>query len=471
MKQRNLIADAFFEGVASFSEQNGAINFDSRAEYTGRQKKKTLRKMICTASYENFDIEYAYTTRLLNACSLFSFRIIFRKSVPYVKFSPYDLMYILDERDFRCYYFSYIENPERMKAVTEHVSALVAELLPKLDRLARSRAALDNVCDKFEDSVNAYYGRNIFRIPEEEDERAASVLASYYDTDEYFYASKPYAQFLRGDYNRSYNGIRKQRYKSYYQIRLMSFMASLDERYEATDPSVDTTGDGVYAGRTQSLRFIAAAVIMYFPCAAFFMLLHYLTSFLIYRGALWADAYIPLNAIPYISVALIPALSVAWIARRLTLLPFSAKRRRYLSDLDDISRPSIRTTGCSGFLFAVIVAFSVGSIVVNANSYAAFYDDGVRLPSQTSVFSADNYAYSDVEKLVSAEGSYDVYGRFVKSERYYLVLKNGNRYFLSDEATSKIIKEKVIPILTERDVPVRRVRDAADLDFETSDIK
>lgn len=463
MKQRNLIADAFFEGVAAFSERSGAVNFVSRAEYSGAGKKRALKKMFCTASYENYDIEYTYTVSLLNAYSLFGFRIIFRKSVPYVKFSPYDLMYIVDEDDYRCYYYSFIENPGRMRAVVDGVAPLIEELFPKLDRLAHNRAALDNVCDKFTDGVNAFYGRSIFRLPESEDDRNISVLQSYYDSDNYFYASKPYGQFLIGDYNRSYNGIRKQRYKSYYQIRLMSFMASLDERYEAVPRDINTTGDAVSADRTQNLRFFASALIMYFPCMLFFAALHYLTAALIYRGALWANAYLFLNVIPYISAAVIPAFALSVYARRLTLLPFGKERRRYLSDLDSICLR--RGMGCVGFLAALVTMFAVLFIIENANSYAAFYEDGVRLPSE-SVFSSDNYAYADVEKLICAEGVYDINGNFVKSERYYLALGSGKKYALSDEAPAETIRNRIIPILEKAGVPVKTVRDASDLDFE-----
>ena len=106
----------------------------------------------------------------------------------------------------------------------------------------------------------------------------------------------------------------------------------------------------------------------------------------------------------------------------------------------------------------------VFNVILMANSYAAFYKDGIRMPSET-VFASDNYAYSDIEKLVLAEGRYSVYGKYVPSEQYILVMKNGRKYQLSYEVTNDVIKEKIVPILTERGVPVTTVRDADDLDF------
>ena len=107
----------------------------------------------------------------------------------------------------------------------------------------------------------------------------------------------------------------------------------------------------------------------------------------------------------------------------------------------------------------------VVSVVITANSYAAFYDDGLRLPSETSLFSSDNYAYSDVEKLVCAEGSYNIYGMYVPGEQYIIELKNGKQYMLSYEVTGSIVKEKIIPVLEEKGVPTVTVHDADDLDF------
>ena len=160
-----------------------------------------------------------------------------------------------------------------------------------------------------------------------------------------------------------------------------------------------------------------------------------------------------------------PAMGIAWFARRLTLLPFGKERWRYLSDLDAISSPYGRG-GCLGVIVTIVTVTSVIFVLMNASAYAAFYKDGIRLPSRASYFSSDNYAYSDVEKLVCADGYYDIYGKFVESRQYFIVLKNGRKYPLSDEATSKIVEEKIIPVLEGAGIPLRSAHDAADLDFE-----
>ena len=464
MRKRNLIADAFFEGISAFSEQSGAVGFDSRAEYSGVRKKGELSKMICVARYADYDIEYVYTAiGGINFCSTFNFRIIFDRSMPYVKYSPYDIMYKLDEDDFRCYTFAYIESPEKMRQVIDALSPSLSALLPKLDDLCRRRADMSDIFDKFSDSVNAYYGRNIFHA-DADDEDFESFMESYYLVDDAFYVSKPYAQFLRGDYNSAYNGMRRMKNKSYYQIRLTSFIASLDHKYEATPNGCDTTGEGVFSGKTQIIRTITAALLLLIPCAAVLAGIHFLSAALIYRGALWSDAWFVLNAMRYISSSVIPAFAFSWYARGVTLIFFKPERRRYLSALDKISIDK-RRSGCLFIIVCAICVMLIASVMLTCNSYAAFYSDGIRLPSETAPVNSDNYAYSDVEKLVYAEGAYNLYGYYVSADQYIIVLKNGKKYMLSYEVTSTVIKEKIIPIFEEKGVPIITVHDADDLDF------
>ncbi|MBQ7700436.1 MAG: hypothetical protein IJT49_08860 [Clostridia bacterium] len=465
MRKRDLIADAFFEGVSAFSEKSGARGFDSRAEYSGPRKKGDLTKMICIASYADYDIEYVYTAvGGISFCSVFSFRIIFDRSMPYVKYSPYDIMYKIDDTNFRCYTFSYIESPEKMKQVITALEPELSDLLPKLNALCQRKADMSDIFDKFSDGVNAHYGRDIFRAADADDEDFEHFIESYYVVDDAFYVSKPYAQFLRGDYNSAYNGMRRIKNKSYYQIRLMSFIASLDHRYEAVPEDCDTTGEAVFSNKTQVVRTVIAALLLLLPCAAALAGIHYLSSALIYRGALWSDAWFFLQALRYVSSSVIPAFVFSWYCRGVTLIFFKPERRKYLSALDRIT-VNKRRTGCLSVAAGAITAMLVISVVITANSYAAFYDDGLRLPSETSLFSSDNYAYSDVEKLVCAEGSYNIYGIYVPGEQYIIELKNGKQYILSYEVTGSIVKEKIIPVLEEKGVPTVTVHDADDIDF------
>lgn len=465
MRKRNLIADAFFEGISAFSEKSGARGFDSRAEYSGIRKKGELTKMICVASYTDFDIEYVYTAMGgISFCSIFSFRIIFDRSMPYIKYSPYDVMYKLDENNFRCYTFSYIESPEKMRQVISALEPELTDLLPKLSDLSRRRADMSDIFDKFSDNVNSHYGRDIFRAADSDDEEFEHFIESYYLIDDSFYVSKPYAQFLRGDYNAAYNGMRRVKNKSYYQIRLMSFIASLDRKYEAAPQECDTTGEAVFSNKTQMLRTIITMLLLMIPCAAALAGIHFLSAALIYRGALWSDAWFIINAVRYVSSSVIPAFVFSWYCRGVTLIFFKRDRRKYLSDLDRISINK-RRTGCLSAAAGAITALLVASVMLTSNSYAAFYDDGLRLPSDTSVLSSDNYAYSDVEKLIHAEGAYNVYGMFVPGEQYIIELKNGKKYILSYEVTSDVVKDKIIPIFEEKGVPVVTVHDADDPDF------
>ena len=464
MRKRNLIADAFFEGISAFSEQSGATGFDSRAEYSGFLKKNELSKMICTARYADYDIEYVYTASGgINFFSVFSFRIIFDRSLPYIKYSPYDLMYKMDEDDFSCYTYGYIETPERMRQLIAALTPKLYGLLCKLDKLSRSKADMSDIFDKFSDNVNAYYGKDIFRAADADDEDLESFMETYYATDDAFYISKPYAQFLRGDYNAAYNGMRRVRNKSFYQIRLMSFISSLDKKYDAAPGGCETTADAIYSSGAQIASLFISALLLLLPSAALLIGLHYLSSIIIYNGAIWCSAWSFLSVIGYFTSAVFPAFAFSFFARKIAFL-FFGKRRKYLTDLYNVTQ-SRRSTGCSFVITCGVMLMILFSLLTYVSSYAAFYNDGIRLPSENSVFGGDNYSYSDVEKLVLAEGSYDLYGRYVKNEQYIIIMKNGGKYYLSYEASANTIKEKIIPIFEEKGIPITAARDADDYDF------
>ncbi len=468
MRKRNLIADAFFNGISAFSEQSGANGFDSRAEYGGFTGKGDLTRMICTAKYADYDIEYVYTASGgLNFNSVFSFRIIFDRSMPFVKYSPYDLMYKIDENDFTCYTYGYIESPEKMTKIINALTPRLYALLDKLSALCRRKADMSDIFDKFSDSVNAYYGKDVFRIssdtPDEDYEQFERYLESYCYVDDAFYVSRPYAQFLNGDYNAAYNGMRRMKNKSYYQIRLMSFMASLNGKYEAAPEGCASTADAIYSGRAQITRLVVSALLMVIPCFAALVGIHYISSLIIYHGAIWSDAWFLLGCLGYLTSAFLPAVAAAPYTKGITLMFYGKERRRYLSELDNITF-SKRQNGCVFIVICLVSAMIVFNVILASNSYAAFYDDGVRVPSETW-FNSDSYSYDDVEKLVLAEGQYSVYGKYVPSEQYILVLKNGRKYQLSYEVTNDVIKEKIIPIITSKGIPVTTVRDADDLDF------
>ena len=464
MRKRNLIADAFFEGVSAFSEESGANGFDSRAEYSGIKNDGDLTRMICTASYTDYDIEYVYTASGAGLCSVFNFRVIFDRRTPYIKYSPYDLMFKIDENDFRTFTFGYIESPERMKRIIEALVPRLYGFLDGLDRIVRSRAVMSDVFDKFSDGVNAHFGREIFRAAESDDGGLADMLESYYTADDSFYVSKAYALFLRCDYNSAYNAMRRYKNRSGYKVRLMTFIASIQKEYEAVPPECDSTGDGVFAAKTQLGRFMLSGAIMFLPVAAVLAGLHFLVSALIYNGAIWSDAWFWLHALRYVSSALIPALAYGYFARKATLIFFKPERRKYLSALDKITA-NRRQSGCFSVTVYAVTAMLLISVVINANTFAAFYDRNLRLPSETSLIQSDRYDYNEVEKLVKAEGQYDRYGNYLPVEQYIIVLKNGKKYMLSYEITNDIAEKKIVPVFESKGVPVVTVKDADDLDF------
>ena len=467
MGKRNLIADAFFECVSSFSERTGAYSFDSEIERGGRDGKGDLEKMVCLAGYDKFDLEYTYLVRsplVSSVVSIFDVRVIFNRRKPEIKYSLYDIMYIMDPDNYRCYHFSFIETPERMKRVFESIAPDLEVFLTRLDMIAAQKPALNDIDEKFKDGVNSFFGYDVFTG---EDEAAPghdlylSALDHYYYVSDSFYESKPYAQFLAGQYKKAYAGMCRYRRKTYYQVRLTSFLSVAPEKYEAVAESCDPLCDAVGITKYQNLRIITGALILFFPCLLLHIGAHFLYAKLIFAGAVWSTAFTLSAAFGSAPFVLPFSVAISYIFNRFTVKLTSKKKRKYLKDLESIS-PPFSKSGCARFLAFILFAILILTSLINVNSYTAFYDGGFRYKTSISDISGSYYKYSDVKALVKVNGRYDQFGNYEEFTSYVIIMNNGTAVDLIYEVSAEDAEKHLVPLLREKGVPMTEVHDISE---------
>ncbi len=469
MGKRNLIADAFFECVSSFSERTGAYTFDSRAERGGAGGKGDLTKMVCLAEYEKFDMEYTYSARSMlvpGTVSIFDIRVIFDRQRPEIKYSLYDIMYLMDPDNFKCYHFSFIETPERMRAVFSSIEADLEVFLSRLDVIASQKPALLDLEDKFKDGVNSFFGYDIFTSEDEDapgHDLYVSALEHYYSLSDSFYESKPYAQFLAGQYKKAYSGMAGYRKKTYYQVRLTSFLSiAPDKKYEAVAEGCDTVCEAVRATGHQNLRVLLGALILLIPLLALHIGAHFLYAEILFFRAEWSTAYTLSAAFGTAPFVLPFAVTLSYIFNRFTIKLFSKKKRAYLNSLESISPPFSRS-GCARFIIFILLASLIILSLLNVNSYTAFYDDGFKFKTSMTDISGTFYSYSDVRELVRVKGEYDDNGNYKEYAYYVIVMNNGTQIYLQTEVSAEIIETKIIPILKSKGVAMSEVHDVSEI--------
>ena len=464
MKNRNLIADAFFECVSAFSERTGAESFDSFAERGGRDGKGALQKMVCTAGYEKFDIEYTYSVRSLLASSIvsiFDVRVIFNRRKPEIKYSLYDIMYLMDPDNFKCYHFSYIETPERMRDIFRSIEPDLETFIPRLGVIASQRSALKDIDDKFRDGVNSFFGRDVFSDGEENQsahDLYLSALEHYYSLSDSFYESKAYALFLSGDYKKAHAAMSRYHKKTYYQVRLSSFVSDRTEEYRAAEDGCNTVGEAMALGRYQNLRVLLGTLILFVPCLLVHIGLHFVYAKLLFWGALWSTAYTFIAALSSAPFVLPFAAVLSLIFDRFTIKLLSKKKRTYLKNLEKIA-PPFSKSGCAKFFVFIMLSVLIITTLLNVNSFTAFYDDGFRYKESVFDIAGTYYPYSDVKALVKVQGRYDGYGNYEKFDSYVIITKDGKPIDFLYEVSNEQIEKHLVPILLEKGVTVTEIHD------------
>ncbi len=467
MSKRNHIADAFFDCVSAFSENTGANTFDSRVERGGKDGKGELEKMVCLAGYEKYDIEYTYFVRsplVSSIVSIFDVRVIFDRRRPEIKYSLYDVMYIMDPDNFRCYHFSFIETPERMKKIFASIESDLRVFLARLAIIASQKTALDDLEDKFKDGVNSFFGYDIFTS---EDDSAPghdlyiSALEHYYALSDSFYESKAYALFLAGKYKKAYAGMCKYRKKTYYQVRLSSFISVDREKYDAVAEGCNSVYDAAEINKYQNLRIILGALILFIPLLFLHVGAHFLYAKLIFSGALWSTAFTLPAAFGSAPFVFPFSVALSYIFNRFTIKLVSKKKRAYLKNLESVAAPFSRS-GCARVLIFILLTFLILTSLLNVNSFTAFFEDGFRYKTSLTDISGVYYSYSDISELVLVKGRYDQFGKYEEFPSYVIIMKSGVAIDLIYEVTDEDAEKRLVLLLRDKGVPFTEVHDLSE---------
>ena len=463
--ERNIIADAFFECVSEFSRSTNARDLKSSLLYAG--DGKTRDGMVSVADYGTYLIEYSYTvsSRYMRAPSVFNIRVIFDTAEKVVKYPLYDLMYMLEPGNFKCYRFSYIDTPETMKKCFLSIRDDLERFLPRIERIARETRAREDVQNKFFERLSTFSGREVRPHPLSEDmfdrEAFKDQLDMFLLWSDARFDTAAYADFLSGKYRSSIKKYGKFKNKSMYEMRLISFMESLPsaQTYPAVAEGCNTIGyfSGAKSSLVELLQFFVGWFVMMVPCIALSLGLYYLFAFAVAHGAQFATQYSFSSATSAILPGMFCAIAFAPYAGTLGLYLLPKKSRSRAKKFDATKK--LRRTGCFRFFSHATVAVALAVILAFAGSGVVFLDAGMRVRNNGFEFSGQYVAYSDVEYASTYEGYYDVYGSWVESPSLILVLKNGDMVDLHYSVSESRIESKVLPIIIEKDIELRHIRD------------
>lgn len=460
--KRDAIADAFFNSVSAFSEAAGAIGFRSELLY---DKNKAPDGMVCVADHRDFKLEYTYTVSAayLRAPSVFNIRVIFDYVAEPVKYPLYDIMYLLDPGNFKCYRFSYIESPETFVKCFDSIKDDLSTFIPRLSKIAADSKAREDIEEKFFERIKTFLHRDLRVHPlsgEEAEDRAEQIETFLLWSDARF-DTVAYADYLSGRYTASIKKYRRFKNKSLYEMRLLSYMEGLEDGKPsgAVAPECNTVGEAASAGAggVEYLQFVIGWLILIIPSCLAALGVYYLFSLAFAAGGLYATQYSLNSALFSIVTGLLCSVTFSPYVGSLGLFFLKKKKREIAKKFNGAAK--LKKSGCFSIFTKLILALAIVITFAYAGSGIVFNESGMRVRDHGFQFEGRYIAYSDVEYAATYEGVYDIYGEWVEGGSLAISLTNGSYIDLGYSVTEKQIEEKIIPILEAAGIEIRHIRD------------
>ena len=253
----------------------------------------------------------------------------------------------------------------------------------------------------------------------------------------------------------------KYKKKTYYQVRLASFISVDPPKYDAVAEDCNTVGDAVAVNRYQILSVMLGALIMFVPFLLLHVGAHFLYAKLIFSGAVWSTAYTLSAALGTAPFVFPFAMSMSYIFNRFTVKLISKKKRAYLKNLESAAAPFSKS-GCARFLVFTVLTMLILTSLFSVNSFTAFYDDGFRYKTSVADVSGSYYSYSDIKEFVKVNGRYDYLGNYEEFTSYVIIMKNGYAIDLLYEVSAEDAEKRLVPLMKEKGVPMREVHDLSE---------
>ena len=439
------IALACAEAVEAFGSRLGALD-----TYVVEGKKALLFGVETRLS----KIEFVYTLKGMAVCprSTLFVRLYPQKNRPLFL----HLYELAREGDFRCTYFPFIENAERMTACFAVLAAIVEEYLPALEALAMDDTAYEAKLTEKRKAVLRCANIKEEKVPDDP-ELAADFWVTWEDFYEsfaqlaFFTGYDGYTAFLQGNLAKAKKQYAKRAAKGKllpYEHRLLAFLDTPEATdYQPLPPECAgflramAYGNGKEEGK---LLFVSGS-LCYWAALAVEWLLVGVIWLLVGRGAV----YYPLDWGILFILPLLPAVFGSVGLRRLFIPLVFRNEAKRMGDIDRLANGR-KAGGVAMLLTALTLAASLFFAFVFTAAVPRFYadrmvyDDAARFPLLNPV----TYAYEELDRVCYIEGRWNVYDELEERGSYVLIFADGRVIDLDAAVTVKGTEQHVLPLLT-----------------------
>lgn len=359
----------------------------------------------------------------------------------------------LDENDFHCYYFPYIENEDKMKNCMKVFENFYGKHLPELQRIAYDDTRREKLyARKTEEYIST------MKVSENDRENAEEIFDIYGDRNERYLILARYTRhdaymdFLYGRYDKALKKYLKYDKKNNileYEKRLTTFIFQLDAPYEALFPGcsdLEKATDSV-SGKTNMKIMLLSWLI------SFVMLLLFVPVTLLLRNYFSADtvAYMDADSLLMSFMFLtISAIFCGMVIRRPVCRIFFKKDQTGFLGYDDIVNGE-KSNKFMNMVFEIVLILCFAlNLWFSCMNIRCYEDKMIYTPAETFLsFETETRYYKDITGVYQVEGLYNDYGDWIDRSFYVICFNDGTRFNTDYYIDEEEAREDLLPVIEE----------------------
>lgn len=290
------ILAVFRKKSAEFAKRHSLNTMETELKFRGMDNGLEIR-----CPFEKFTLSFVWMYQGDHSAgfshkNILSCRLYFDDELPiYCLF--YDIMDLLDENDFRCFLFPYIESLSRFTSCFDVLLSAADEYLPRIIALAEDDAARRMIINRVRrDVCEIVQNSRVFEFSEDEARLSKEIkpaylekcLAMYHAGVRVRFGGAAYNYYLCGDYRSALKSFSSFKGHTYYEKRLMRFMGELLENgssYEAVEECANSLNYGIYGRADYSIILrIALLCVLLMPVIMLGYMAEYYTTVFVTTG-------------------------------------------------------------------------------------------------------------------------------------------------------------------------------------------
>ena len=240
-------------------------------------------------SFDGFSAALLFSSGLRTVPNVLECRITFAQGDDRIDYSLYDLLYLLDENDFKCYIFYAIDSPEFASYCLSVILDAISRYREQLCAIGRNKELCEKAQERKNREIKALIRADVLGSGMRSGEPLLEwQLRNYRDIYVGRLCAPWYTEYVHGNYEKAAKKLSKYASKSAYEQRLLKFITTLvsGASYEAVPAECDNFGGRMSSGsKPVSLLSGLLTFAVSLPVAgAAFSALYCAGRAIIYRG-------------------------------------------------------------------------------------------------------------------------------------------------------------------------------------------